>query len=57
MATKPEWPTHPNGKPKRMGEMTRDEQEAQLKHICADLQREFEGPDSPFRKLFTEESR
>lgn len=37
----PEWPKHADGSPKRMGEMTHDEQRAQWKAAAARLEREF----------------
>lgn len=41
----PKWPTHPDGRNKRMGEMTREEQDAQIKASCARLKAEIESPE------------
>lgn len=38
------WPKHPDGRPKKLGEMTRTEQDAQIKDSCTRLQREFNDP-------------
>lgn len=38
------WPTHPNGKPKKMGEMTRDEQREQFRAAAKRLEAEFANP-------------
>lgn len=43
--TTTKWPTHPDGRPKKMGEMTRAEQVAQLRDACRRLQAEFDHPD------------
>jgi len=38
------WPKHPDGKPKKMGEMTRDEQRAQWRSAATRLEAEFADP-------------
>ena len=38
------WPKHPDGTPKKMGEMTQAEQRAQWVDACARLKVEFETP-------------
>ncbi len=37
----PAWPTHPDGQPKKMGEMTKEEQSAQVKAAGKRLEKEF----------------
>ncbi len=39
-----DWPKHPDGTPKKMGEMTREEQREQFEAAGARLQREFQQP-------------
>ncbi len=35
------WPTHPDGQPKKMGEMTQEERSAQAKAACKRMEKEF----------------
>lgn len=37
-----DWPTHPDGRPKRFGDMTRDEKTIQLRESCERLGAKFE---------------
>lgn len=39
------WPTHPDGRNKRMGEMTLDEQREQIRASCGRLKAEIESPE------------
>ena len=39
------WPKHPNGAPKKVGEMTREEQRTVFKAAADRLQREFQRPE------------
>lgn len=38
------WPKHPDGRPKKMGEMTREEAWEQTKIACKRLEAEFAQP-------------
>jgi hypothetical protein len=38
------WPRHPDGRPKKVGEMTREESRAVAEAACARLKAEFEQP-------------
>ncbi len=40
----PAWLKHPDGRLKKMGEMSRDEQREQMRAACDRLQREFDDP-------------
>ena len=39
-----DWPKHPDGRPKKMGEMSADEQRRQVEASCRRIQREFDRP-------------
>lgn len=39
------WPKHEDGRNKRMGEMTKEEQDVQIKASCARLKAEIESPE------------
>ncbi len=39
-----EWPKHPDGRPMKMGEMTREQAIEQTRIACKRLQAEFEQP-------------
>jgi hypothetical protein len=38
----PAWPKHPDGRPMRMGEMSREQQLEQARYACKQLQPELE---------------
>lgn len=38
------WPTHPDGRLKKMGEMTKAEQREQIRLACLKVKRELESP-------------
>ena len=38
------WPRHPNGRNKKMGEMTREEQDRETRKALGRLQQEFDDP-------------
>lgn len=40
-----EWPKHPDGRNKKLGEMTRDEQREAIKPALAALKKELESPE------------
>ena len=40
-----EWPKHPDGRPMKMGEMTRDQQRVQIKASVQRVKAEFEAPE------------
>ena len=39
-----EWPKHPDGRPMKMGEMTREQAREQTKLACKRLEAEFANP-------------
>jgi hypothetical protein len=39
------WPKHPDGRPKKIGEMTPEEQRRHVKAACKRLEAEFARPD------------
>lgn len=41
----PRWPTHPDGRPKKMGELTPAERRAQVRTAMARLKQEMESPE------------
>ena len=41
MTTQLEWPKHPDGRPKKMGELTQSEQQAQFEQAVNALKPEF----------------
>jgi hypothetical protein len=41
---KPKWPTHENGRPKKMGELTPEEKSAQITSAASTVRAEFEHP-------------
>ena len=38
------WPTHPDGRPMKMGEMTQEQRRGQFAAAVATVKREFENP-------------
>lgn len=38
---RPAWPRHPDGRPKKMAEMTREEQAIQVAAACARIEKEL----------------
>lgn len=51
--TLPKWPTHPNGRPMKMGEMTKEQQLEQARAACEKLKPELE---RIVRHFFSQES-
>jgi len=39
-----EWPKHPDGRPMKMGEMTREQQDEQFRKAVLRIKEEFETP-------------
>lgn len=44
MEARPSWPKRPDGTPKKLGEMTKEEQRAQILSSCKELERELRHP-------------